>query len=166
MVLGGRDAADRIENLGDSIVFAFAGMFELVGKIVAQGFDSESESAGMLTAIYSGINKQYLVDLGKKTFRGVEDLAERDLHIGGRCLGYRNVQIEDESQLDSHGKPVVCGVRLEVEPKQETIVRLIFAMYAEGRSLKHITKSCLEPVSIIGANDSPQRTLSRARSVG
>jgi len=34
MVLGGRDAADRVENLGDSIVLAFAGMFELVGKIV------------------------------------------------------------------------------------------------------------------------------------
>src|SRR5258708_27385452 len=34
MVLGGRDAGDRVKNLGDSIVFAFAGMFELVGKIV------------------------------------------------------------------------------------------------------------------------------------
>ena len=34
MVLDGGDAAHGIENLGDSIVFAFAGMFELVGKIV------------------------------------------------------------------------------------------------------------------------------------
>lgn len=34
VVLSGRDAADRIENLGDSVVRAFAGMFELVGKIV------------------------------------------------------------------------------------------------------------------------------------
>jgi hypothetical protein len=34
MVLGGRDAAGRIEKLGDGVVFAFAGMFELVGKIV------------------------------------------------------------------------------------------------------------------------------------
>src|SRR4029079_4537218 len=34
MVLGGGDAADRIKNLGDSIVFAFADMFDLVGKVV------------------------------------------------------------------------------------------------------------------------------------
>src|SRR5229473_681852 len=33
MELDGGDAADRIENLGDSIVLALAGMFELVGNI-------------------------------------------------------------------------------------------------------------------------------------
>jgi site-specific DNA recombinase len=107
---------------------------------VAQGFDSDSESAPMLSAIYGGINEQYLVDLGKKTFRGVEGLAQRKLHTGGRCFGYRNVQIEHESERDSHGKPVICGVRLEVEPVQAKTVLRIFEMYAEGRSLKHITK--------------------------
>ena len=34
MVLDGGDAAHGIENLGDRIVLAFAGVFELVGKIV------------------------------------------------------------------------------------------------------------------------------------
>src|SRR5229473_4670997 len=34
MELDGGDAADRIENLGDRIVLAFAGMFQLVGNIV------------------------------------------------------------------------------------------------------------------------------------
>src|SRR5260370_13549965 len=34
MELDGGDAADRIENLGDGIVLAFAGMFQLVGNIV------------------------------------------------------------------------------------------------------------------------------------
>src|SRR5208282_5610223 len=46
---------------------------------VAQGFDSDSESAGLLTAVFGGINEQYLVDLGKKPFRGVEGLAQRKL---------------------------------------------------------------------------------------
>jgi hypothetical protein len=32
--LDSRDAASRIEKLGHSIVLAFAGMFELIGKIV------------------------------------------------------------------------------------------------------------------------------------
>jgi site-specific DNA recombinase len=88
---------------------------------VAQGFDSESESAGMLTAIFGGINEQYLVDLGKKTFRGVEGLAKRKLHTGGRCFGYKNVSIEDQSERDSHGRPVIRGVRLEVDPEQAKV---------------------------------------------
>ncbi len=107
---------------------------------VAQGFDSESESAGMLTAIYGGINEQYLVDLGKKTFRGVEGLAQRKLHTGGRCFGYRNVPIEDATRVDSHGRPVINGVRLQVEPHQAKVVKRIFSLYAEGRSLKYISK--------------------------
>lgn len=107
---------------------------------VAQGFDSDSESAGLLTAVFGGINEQYLVDLGRKTFRGVEGLAQRKLHTGGRCFGYKNVPIEHESERDSHGRPVICGVRLEVEPEQAKVVGRIFSMYAEGRSLKTITK--------------------------
>jgi site-specific DNA recombinase len=111
---------------------------------VAQGFDSESESAGMLTAIYGGINEQYLVDLGKKTFRGVEGLAQRKLHTGGRCFGYKNIPIEDDTQRDSHGRPLIHGVRLEVDPHQAKVVRRIFSMYADGRSLKFITKKLNE----------------------
>ena len=34
MVLDGGDAAGRIEKLGDGVVFAFAGMLELAGKII------------------------------------------------------------------------------------------------------------------------------------
>jgi site-specific DNA recombinase len=108
---------------------------------VAQGFDSDSESAGLLTAVFGGINEQYLVDLGKKTFRGVEGLAKRKLHTGGRCFGYNNVQIEDMMERDSHGRPVVHGVRLEVNPEQAEIIVRIYTMYAEGRSLKYITKA-------------------------
>ncbi|MGB9433948.1 MAG: recombinase family protein [Candidatus Acidiferrum sp.] len=107
---------------------------------VAQGFDSESESAGLLTAVFGGINEQYLVDLGKKTFRGVEGLARRQLHTGGRCFGYKSVLIEHDTERDSHGRPVICGVRLEEEPEQAKVVQRIFSMYAEGRSLKTITK--------------------------
>ena len=71
---------------------------------VAHGFDSDSENAGILTAIYGGINEQYLVDLGKKTYRGVEQLALSGLHTGGRVFGYRRVPIESKDKFDSHGR--------------------------------------------------------------
>lgn len=48
---------------------------------VGQGFDNESGSASMLRAIFGGINEQYLVDLGRKTFRGVECLTEKDASL-------------------------------------------------------------------------------------
>ncbi len=49
-------------------------------------FARDSESAGLLTAVFGGINEQYLVDLGRKTFRGVEGLAQRKLHTWGLLL--------------------------------------------------------------------------------
>ena len=48
MELDGGDAADRIEKLGDTIVLAFAGVFELVGKIVlVSGVGLQSGNAAL-----------------------------------------------------------------------------------------------------------------------
>lgn len=107
---------------------------------VSQGIDSISEQADVLTAVHGVVDELYIRELGKKTFRGVEGLAKRGLHTGGRCFGYRNVAIEDSSRKDAHGRPVITGVRLEVDPRQAEVVRRIFAMYAEGRSLKFISR--------------------------
>ncbi len=133
------DTSRLSRDLGDSdrIVkrLKFAGI-----KVcfVAQGFDSDSESAGMLTAIYGGINEQYRVDLGKKTFRGVEQLALSGLHTGGRVFGYRHVPIESATELDSYGRPAIKGVRLQVDPNQAPTIRRIFQRYAGGHSMKRI----------------------------
>jgi site-specific DNA recombinase len=125
------------DTLGINEQLNFAGV-RIV--FVSQGIDSESEQAGMLTAVHGMVDELYIRELGKKTFRGVEGLAKRKLHTGGRCFGYRNVPIEHESERDSHGRPVISGVRLEVDPKQAKTVQRIFSMYAEGRSLKFIAK--------------------------
>ena len=133
------DTSRLSRDLGDSdrIVkrLKFAGI-----KVcfVAQGFDSDSESAGMLTAIYGGINEQYRVDLGKKTFRGVEQLALSGLHTGGRVFGYRHVPIESALELDSYGRPAIKGVRLQVDPNQAPTIRRIFERYTGGHSMKRI----------------------------
>jgi site-specific DNA recombinase len=105
---------------------------------VAQGFDSDSESAGILTAIFGGINEQFRVDLGKKTFRGVEQRAVDGLHTGGRVFGYRHVPIESTTKQDSYGRPAIEGVRLQVDPNQAPTIRRIFERYAGGHSMKKI----------------------------
>jgi hypothetical protein len=70
MVLDGGDAAGRIEKLGDGVVFAFAGMFELVGKIVLV----------LCVSFQSGNAALKIVD-----FRPT--LSPRDGRIGYRSIG-------------------------------------------------------------------------------
>jgi site-specific DNA recombinase len=101
---------------------------------VAQGIDTSSEQAELLVATHGIVDSLYLKDLAKRTFRGVEQRALEGLHTGGRVFGYRHIPIEKSGMLDAHGRTVVDGVRLEVEPA----LRRIFERYAAGHSMKRI----------------------------
>jgi len=105
---------------------------------VAQGIDTNSELAELLVATHGIVDSLYLKDLAKRTFRGVEQRALEGLHTGGRVFGYRHIPIEKSGMLDAHGRTVVDGVRLEVEPAQADTVRRIFERYAAGHSMKRI----------------------------
>jgi site-specific DNA recombinase len=106
---------------------------------VAQGIDTSSEQAELLVATHGIVDSLYLKDLAKRTFRGVEQRALEGVHTGGRVFGYRRVPIESATQRDSHGRPVIDGVKLEVEPAEAATVRRIFERYAAGDSMKRIT---------------------------
>jgi len=45
---------------------------------------------------------------------------------GGRCFGYRSIKGPDDTK------------RLDIEPREAATIRLIFEMYAGGKSLKRI----------------------------
>jgi len=105
---------------------------------ITQGFDTSSEQAELLVATHGIVDALYLKDLSKRTFRGVEQRALEGLHTGGRIFGYRRVPIESSTQRDSHGRPVIDGVRLEVDPEEAATVRSIFERYAAGESMKRI----------------------------
>jgi len=105
---------------------------------VAQGIDTNSEQAELLVATHGIVDSMYLKDLAKRTFRGVEQRALDGLHTGGRVFGYWRVPIESTTETDSHGRPVIRGVRLEVDPNQAATVRRIFESYAAGDSMKRI----------------------------
>jgi site-specific DNA recombinase len=70
----------------------------------------------------------------------VEGKALNGLHTGGRCLGYRNVPIEDATRVDQHGGPLIACVRLEVREDHASAVRRIFKMCADGNSFQRIAK--------------------------
>jgi site-specific DNA recombinase len=105
---------------------------------VAQGIDTNSEQAELLVATHGIVDSLYLKDLAKRTFRGVEQLALNGLHTGGRVFGYGRVPIESKTKRDSHGRAVIEGVKLQVDPEQAATIRRIFERYASGNSMKRI----------------------------
>jgi site-specific DNA recombinase len=107
---------------------------------ISQGIDSENEQAEVLMQVHGMVDSLYVKELATKTRRGMEGAFRRGMHAGGRCFGYRNVPIEDPSRTDEHGRPVILGVRLEVNEEQAAIVRRIFGLYSRGCGLKQIAK--------------------------
>jgi DNA invertase Pin-like site-specific DNA recombinase len=100
--------------------------FECIRLIaVSQGIDSEHEQAELLFTIHGLVDSLYVRELAKKTHRGLEGLALKALHTGGRCLGYRSIECKG-------------GHRLVVDDHEAELVRYIFALYARGLSFKRI----------------------------
>ncbi len=135
------DSSRLSRKLSDALLFSerlkFAGV-RLV--FVSQGFDSDSEQSEILMAVHGITDSQYIKELSKKTFRGLEGKVLAQLHHGGRCFGYRSVPIQDATRKDQYGRPMITGAQLRVDPEQAKIVRKIFTLYAEGLSIKATTK--------------------------
>jgi site-specific DNA recombinase len=105
---------------------------------VSQGFDTSAPQTQTLVTVHGLVDSLYLEELAKKTFRGVEQRAIHGLHTGGRVFGYRRVPIASQTELDSHGRAIIQGVRLEVDSDQAATIRRIFERYARGDSMKRI----------------------------
>jgi len=114
-----RKLADAL-NLFEQL--SFAGI-RLVA--VSQGVDSLSPQAELLFGVHGLIDSAYWRELGQKTHRGLEGLALRGLHTGGRIYGYSIVDCAE-------------GKRLVVNEPEALIVRRIFQMSAENCSLRNI----------------------------
>jgi site-specific DNA recombinase len=97
---------------------------------VSQGINSDHEQSEMLVTMHGLMDSQYVRELAKKTHRGMEGLALRGLHTGGRIFGYDAVSIGEGA-----------GKKLVVNPSEAAIVKRIFELSAGGHSLKSITRT-------------------------
>jgi site-specific DNA recombinase len=101
--------------------FPFAISFAGVRVVaVSQGVDSESSQAELLIGVHGLIDAVYWRELGQKTHRGMQGLALRGFHTGGRCFGYKSVKLEDSS------------ARLEIDRAEAEIINRIYRLYAES----------------------------------
>jgi site-specific DNA recombinase len=116
-----RKLADAL-NLYEKLTFAGV---RLVA--VSQGVDSDSSQAELLIGVHGLIDAVYWRELAQKTHRGMQGLALRGFHTGGRCFGYSSVKAADGS------------ARLEVNPAEAEIIDRIYRLYTEsGYSMKRI----------------------------
>lgn len=97
---------------------------------VSQGISSDDEQSEMMVTVHGLVDSLYVRELAKKTHRGMEGLALRGLHTGGRIFGYQTVSLGEGA-----------GKKLVVNPREAPIVRRIFELSAAGNSLKAITKT-------------------------
>jgi site-specific DNA recombinase len=92
---------------------------------VADGIQSTNQMAKLQITIKGLVNELYLDDLRAKTHRGLTGRALKGLSTGGRLFGYRT-------------QPRADGVQWVIDEPEARIVRRIFQMYTDGRSLKAI----------------------------
>jgi DNA invertase Pin-like site-specific DNA recombinase len=135
------DSSRLSRKLSDALQFSdrlkFAGV-RLV--FVSQGFDSDSEQSEILMAVHGITDSQYIKELSKKTFRGLEGRVLQSLHHGGNIFGYRSVPIEDPTRRDQYDRPLITGARLQVDSEEAKVIRRVFTLYADGLSIKGVTK--------------------------
>ena len=115
------DTSRLTRKLADALSFyerlTFAGVRVVA---VSQGVDSESSQAELLIGVHGLIGAVYWRELGQKTHRGMQGLALRGFHTGGRCFGYESVKLEGSS------------ARLEIDRAEAEIINRIYRLNAES----------------------------------
>lgn len=123
------DTSRLSRNLADGLQIVEKLLFAGIRvAYVSQAIDTGSEQADVLMTVHGLVDALYIKELGKKTHRGLEGKALRGLHAGGRCYGYTNVKTPE-------------GVQQVINEHEAHVVRRIFEMSADGRSLKGIAKA-------------------------
>ena len=107
---------------------------------VSQQLDSRDRSFRQLQVMNGLMDEQFLIGLADKVHRGQEGRVLQGMVPGGRCYGYKNVTLEDFSRQRECGRPAVRGVRQEILPEEARVIRRMFDMSGNGKSLNTIAK--------------------------
>jgi site-specific DNA recombinase len=122
-----RDLADAVRLLQN---LKFAGVRVVY---ISQNIDSANEQAETLIAVHGVVDSLFLMEMAKKIKRGLAGQIDRGFATGSITYGYRTIPVPDPSgKTDVNGYPVLLGKRVEIDPAQARVVKLIFEWYADG----------------------------------
>jgi site-specific DNA recombinase len=108
---------------------------------ISDGYDSFAKTAKMQAVMFGFVNDAYREGIRDKVRRGLTGNIKKGLSAGGSLYGYRNVPIEDPTEKDEYGRPVIVAVRKEIDPEQAAWVLKAFTWYGiDGLSSREIVK--------------------------
>jgi DNA invertase Pin-like site-specific DNA recombinase len=107
---------------------------------VAQNIDSARDDAEDFVILHGMMDARYVRDLAHKTHRGMAGQALKGRATGGKVFGYTTEAIPG-SGTDAHGKPLVDGYDIVIEPSQARIVEKIFNLFVDGSGLHKIARA-------------------------
>ena len=100
---------------------------------IADGIDTSRGDAKLSFTLKSLVADIYIDDLRDKTLRGLEGKANADYATGNVAYGYLTVP-----EVDAAGRS--RGNQIVIDAERAEIVRRIFAMYRDGKSLAAIAR--------------------------
>jgi len=106
------DTSRLSRSLADTVRITERLKFEGIRLVaVSQGIDSHDEQSDVMMTVHSLVDSLYIKELAKKTHRGLEGLALQGLHTGGKCFGYKIVEVGNSRK------------RYEIHPEETLIVK-------------------------------------------
>ena len=156
-------------NLGDVLqICALLKFHEVFLYFVNQELDSRDPNFYPLIIQYGAGDEQFLSKLRHTVLRGQKGRILAGMIHGGRYYGYRSEIVPDPSRRGTAGRPAIKGVRLVIDQVQAEIVRLIFGLAEEGRSLQSIAQWCIDhdlPYPVNAARSDVTWTASRIHDI-
>ena len=106
---------------------------------VADNLDTSDEDSKIVYQIKGIFAEYFLDDLRKKTVRGQRGKVDRGFFIGEHTYGYKSIPFGD-AVTDKRGKPRYDGSKMHFVPEEVAVIRRIFQMYDDGKSVTGIVK--------------------------
>jgi site-specific DNA recombinase len=91
-----------------------------------------------MSSMRASMDEAHREDTSKRGHESHAGKHRRGHVVGGRVFGYRNVDVY--AGEDAHGRPLRSHVERVIDEAEATVVRRIFALFAEGHGLKRIAK--------------------------
>lgn len=108
--------------------------------LTANGVDSRTADWSMRMVLSGLMSKAEIESTRLRTKRGMQGQLERGYMIATPAFGYRGVQVTVTEEPET-SEDKVKGTVWEIDEKEATIVRKIYAERASGKSLASIAKS-------------------------
>jgi DNA invertase Pin-like site-specific DNA recombinase len=128
------DLSRLSRDLGDTWRIVFEEMASIGVRVIdcSTNIASDAEGARLLFGVKALVNDEFLQNVRRQTWRGLEGRAIAGFHTGGKTFGYTTIAEPNPSDPEHPRRLPV------VDEPEAALVRRVFEMYAAGSTFKNI----------------------------